>query len=169
MLPSGRESCKSRSPNPSFASARMHQPKKKARPRCSRLCKHSEHALVRAPLPVFTAETTQSHSHLHVISLPQQDVQGAPFRERNQPWFQSYYQQEKKKRPSCPETRGMKPQGVISIPLSASTQHTNSLFSKSDRLPGEQIHSPGISGLYHIIPLIKQSSSRLKTVRFLPC
>lgn len=59
--------------------------------------------------------------------------------------------------------------GVISITLSASTQHTNSLFSKSDHLPWEQIHSSGISGLYHIIPLIKQSSSRLKTVRFLPC
>ena len=125
-------------------------------------------ALARAPLPVFTEETTQSHSHLHG-SLTQQDVQGAPFRERNQPWFSPIISKKKKnQRPSCLEIRGMKPWGVISITLSASTQHRNSLFSKSDRLPGEQIHSPGISGLYHIIPLIKQSSSRLKTVRFLP-
>lgn len=141
--------------------------KNKSRTWCSRICP------VQNTSPCFHRRNhPKPFTHLQG-SLPQQDVQGAPFRERNLPWFSPIMSNNKNKikpqRPSCPQTRGMAPRGVISITLSATTQHTNSLFSKSDHLPGEQIHSPGISGLYHIIPLIKQSSPRLKTVRFLPC
>lgn len=165
MLPLGRVSCRrQRGANPPFAAAST----EKSRQGTGQRGWHSARALYFAALPAFMAGITQKHSHLHRITLSRQDVQGAPFRERKQPRLSPIISTKKYQRPPCPETRGMKPRGVISITLSASIQRTNSLFSESDRLPGEQIHPPGISGPYHIIPLIKQSSSRLKPVRFLP-
>lgn len=60
----------------------------------------------------------------------------------------SYYQHKEISESSLCRETGMTLQG-ISMALSASTRHTNSLFSVSDRLPGEQIHPRHLRTVSH--------------------
>lgn len=95
--------------------------KNKSRTRHSRICP------VQSTSPCFhRGNYPKTLTHLQE-SLLQQDVQGASFRERNLPWFSPIIskknQPNKPQRPSCPETRDMEPQGVISITLFSHSAH----------------------------------------------
>lgn len=85
--------------------------------------KHGQWALLSDPGAVLTANVED----------------GLMFRCLKVAMVRSYYQHKEISESSLCRETGMKLQG-ISMALSAGTQHTNSLFSVSDRLPGEQNH-----------------------------